>query len=177
MLNKMKWFALVLAILVVSVAPTFAQERTIADIVIAGDDFSTLEAAVIAAGLAETLSDPEAQFTVFAPTDGAFRTLLVELNLSAADLLANEELLTTVLLYHVLPGEVKAADVVAAIPFEATTVQGEPIAIGGDPSGRVGLNNGRATVSAVDVDASNGVIHVIDNVIIPPSVLAALAGN
>lgn len=176
MLNKMKALLLVVVILAVGITPAFAQQPTIVDIVVGADDFSTLEAAVIAAGLVDTLANPNANFTVFAPTNGAFQTLLTELNLTAEQLLANKALLTTVLTYHVVPGEFKAADVVAAIPFSAPTVQGETIAVALDVrSGRVGLNNGRATVAITDVDVANGVIHIVDNVIIPPSVLASLA--
>jgi transforming growth factor-beta-induced protein len=173
-MKNMKWIVLVVLALALMVAPTMAQDANIVDIVVAADDFSTLEAAVIEAGLAGTLAGGE--FTVFAPTNGAFNTLLTDLGLTAEELLANKDLLTTVLTYHVIPGEVKAADVVAALPFEAASVQGEPISFALDESGRVGINGGQATVVITDVDVSNGVIHIIDNVILPPSVVAALGG-
>ena len=172
-MNSIKLFLLVIAALTVMVTPAAAQEPSIVDVVVSTDEFSTLEAAVIAAGLTDTLASGE--YTVFAPTNGAFQTLLSDLGMTAEELLANQDLLTTVLTYHVIPGEVKANNVVAAIPFNAETVQGEAITVALDDSGRVGLNGGQATVAITDVDVSNGVIHIIDNVILPPSVIAALS--
>ncbi len=123
--------------------------------------FSTLVTAVEAAGLVDTLSG-EGPFTVFAPTDEAFAAL-PEGTLDA--LLADTEALSDVLTYHVVAGDVKAADVVEL--DSATTVQGEPIAITVE-DGVVTLN-GSATVTTTDVEASNGTIHVIDAVLTPPA--------
>ncbi|MCL4871592.1 MAG: fasciclin domain-containing protein [Anaerolineae bacterium] len=139
---------------------------TIPEIAAAAGSFNTLLAAVEAAGLAETLSG-EGPFTVFAPTDEAFAALPAG---TVEALLADPTgALTDILLYHVVSGEVLAADVVEA--NRAITVQGEEIAIRVTPAGVV--LNGYAMVVVTDIMASNGVIHVIDAVIIPPSILAA----
>lgn len=123
--------------------------------------FSTLLTAVEAAGLVETLQG-EGPFTVFAPTDEAFAAL-PEGTLDG--LLADPEALEQILLYHVVPGEVTADQVVGLT--SADTVQGSSIAIAVE-DGTVRLNDS-ATVVTTDVMASNGVIHVIDQVILPPA--------
>jgi len=139
---------------------------TIVEVASSNPDFETLVSAVTAAGLAETLSG-EGPFTVFAPTDEAFEAL-PEGVLDALLLPENKDALTSILTYHVLPGEVMAADVTAG---DAATVEGSTIAI--TTEGGVKVND--ANVTATDVDASNGVIHVIDAVLVPPSVdVAAL---
>ncbi len=142
--------------------------KTIVDIAVEAG-FSTLVTAVQAAGLVDTLSG-EGPFTVFAPTDEAFAALPAG-TLDA--LLADTEALTQVLTYHVVAGEVFAADVVGL--ESAATVQGEDISIAVE-GGNVVLN-GNATVVTTDVMASNGVIHVIDAVILPPSMNEAAAGS
>jgi uncharacterized surface protein with fasciclin (FAS1) repeats len=127
--------------------------------------FSILVQAVVAANLVETLSGP-GPFTVFAPTDAAFAALLAELDVTAEALLADTELLTAVLTYHVVPGRVLAAQIVPDTPI--TTVQGGTFSIG---AGNV-ITDGRARTAgivATDVFASNGVVHVIDRVILPPA--------
>jgi uncharacterized surface protein with fasciclin (FAS1) repeats len=126
-------------------------------------DFSILVEAVIAADLAGTLSGP-GPFTVFAPTNAAFAALLAELGVSKADLLANKPLLTAVLTYHVLGARVLKADVVPGA--QPNTVQGENFSI----SAALVITDKRARTSnivATDVLTSNGVIHVIDRVILP----------
>lgn len=139
---------------------------TIVDVAAANPDFETLVAAVTAADLGETLSG-EGPFTVFAPTDDAFDALPEGL-LDALLLPENVDTLTSILTYHVLPAEVMAADVSAG---EVATVEGSTIAITTDD----GVMVNDATVVATDVEASNGVIHVIDTVIVPPTVdVAAL---
>ena len=135
---------------------------TIVDVAVA-NDFNTLVAAVTAADLGETLSG-EGPFTVFAPTDDAFAALPEGL-LDALLLPENKDTLTSILTYHVVAGEVTSDQVTEG---DVDTVQGEAIAIT-TPDGAVVLND-TATVTAVDVDASNGVIHVIDGVLVPPSV-------
>jgi uncharacterized surface protein with fasciclin (FAS1) repeats len=126
------------------------------------DDFSTLVAAVKAAGLVDTLSG-EGPFTVFAPTNAAFAKLpagTVE-NLLKPE---NKDQLTAVLTYHVVPGKVKAKDVVAL--DSAKTVQGQEVSIE-VKDGKVMVDG--AQVVKTDVMTSNGVIHVIDQVILPES--------
>ncbi len=147
---------------------------TIVDIAAGNEDFSILVDAVVAADLAETLSS-EGPFTVFAPTNAAFEAALEALGLSAEDLLADTETLTAILTYHVVAGEVPAEAVMEMdLPAEVETVQGESITISTDDDGNVMVN--QATVTTTDLMASNGVIHVIDAVILPPSVAEALMG-
>ena len=136
---------------------------TIVDVAAATDGFSTLVAAVQAAGLVETLSG-EGPFTVFAPTDDAFAAALEALGITAEELLADTETLTSILTYHVVPGEVPSSDVVTLDGQSVATVNGADVAISVDGD-TVMVND--ATVTAVDVEASNGVIHVIDTVLLP----------
>ncbi|HNJ98247.1 MAG TPA: fasciclin domain-containing protein [Ilumatobacteraceae bacterium] len=143
---------------------TTMEPGTIVDVAVAAGDFTTLVAAVQAAGLVDTLSG-EGPFTVFAPTDEAFAAALESLGLTAEELLANKELLTAVLTYHVVPGKVLAADVVGLNGQEVATVNGASITVTVDGSS-VMVND--ANVVATDVMASNGVIHVIDKVLLPP---------
>lgn len=124
-------------------------------------DFSTLVAAIQAAGLVETLQG-DGPFTVFAPTNAAFDALPEGL-LEKLLLPENVGVLTAILTYHVVPGMVMSADVTAG---DVSSVEGSNIAITTD--GGVKVND--ANVVAVDVAASNGVIHVIDAVIVPPTV-------
>jgi len=126
-------------------------------------DFSILVEAVVAADLAATLSGP-GPFTVFAPTNAAFAALLTELGVSKADLLANKPLLTAVLTYHALGARVLKADVVPGA--QPNTVQGENFSI--SPTLAITDRRARtANIVATDVLTSNGVIHVIDRVILP----------
>ncbi len=134
---------------------------TIVDVAAGNEDFETLVAAVQAAGLAETLSG-EGPFTVFAPTDAAFEALPEGL-LDALLLPENKDALTAILTYHVVAGEVTSDQVTAG---DVPTVEGSTIAVTTD--GGVKVND--ANVVATDVEASNGVIHVIDAVIVPPTV-------
>ena len=134
------------------------------DTAVAAGTFKTLAAALEAAGLVETLKG-EGPFTVFAPTDEAFAKLDKAL---LDDLLKpeNKDTLVAILTYHVVAGKVTAADVVKLT--SAKTVQGEEITIKVDSyAGTVMVND--AKVTATDIMASNGVIHVIDTVILPPS--------
>jgi uncharacterized surface protein with fasciclin (FAS1) repeats len=135
---------------------------TIADVVAGNADFSTLLAAVQAAGLAETLAG-EGPFTVFAPTNDAFAALPAG---TLDSLLADPQgQLTDILLYHVVGGQVMASDVVNLT--SADTVAGQPIAVSAADDG-VFLNGG-VKVIQTDITASNGVIHVIDAVLLPPA--------
>lgn len=150
-------------------APAESEEPgTIVDVAVGNEDFSTLVAAVQAAGLAETLSG-DGPFTVFAPTNDAFAALPAGL-LDALLLPENKDTLVKILTYHVLEGEV-TSDMVSA--GDVATVEGQNITI--TTEGGVKVNG--ANVIATDVMASNGVIHVIDAVIVPPDVdPAALLG-
>ena len=145
-----------------------AEAKSIVDIAVEDGRFTTLVAAVQAAGLAETLSG-EGQFTVFAPTDDAFAALPEG---TVESLLEEPEgALRDILLYHVAEGAVPAETV--ATLESATTIQGEPVAIE-VMDGQVMLNDS-ATVIITDIEASNGIIHVIDAVILPPSIVEAAA--
>lgn len=135
---------------------------TIVDIAVADGRFTTLVAAVQAAELVETLSG-EGPFTVFAPTDDAFAAL-PEGTLETLLQPENKQALTDILLYHVVAGKVMAADVVGL--SSATTVLGEDVTVRVD-MGNVYIND--AQVIITDIEASNGVIHVIDAVILPPA--------
>lgn len=153
-------FAMVAAITALSFQSKAAMEEATGDIVdvaVAAGDFDTLVQAVQAAGLVDTLKS-EGPFTVFAPTDEAFAKI-PEADLQA--LLADKDALTRVLTYHVVPGKVMAEDVVTLT--SADTVEGGTISI--DTSSGVKVDD--ANVIATDVLASNGVIHVIDTVIMP----------
>lgn len=139
-------------------------DKTIVQTAVASaPEFSILVEAVTAANLAGTLSGT-GPFTVFAPTNAAFAAALTELGLTKAQLLANVPLLTKVLTYHVVSGRVLKADVPVATPI--ATVQGETFTV----SAAFAITDKRARVAnivATDVLASNGVIHVIDKVILP----------
>jgi transforming growth factor-beta-induced protein len=135
-------------------------ERTIVDIAVADGRFTTLVAAVQAADLVETLSGP-GPFTVFAPTDDAFGKLPAG---TVEGLLKDIPTLTNILLYHVVPGKVMAADVVNL--SSADTALGQPVSIKVE-NGKVMIND--AQVIITDIEASNGVIHVVDTVILPPT--------
>ncbi len=132
-------------------------EKNIIEIAIEAGEFKTLVEAVKIAGLVDTLSS-EGPFTVLAPTDEAFAKLPAG---TIEALLKDKSKLTSVLTYHVLAGKFMASDVITL--SEATTVQGSKIKI--DASNGVKINN--ANVTATDIIASNGVIHVIDTVLLP----------
>lgn len=161
----------ILLLLVTIISPALAappkqDAPDIVDLAVADGRFTTLVAAVTAAELVDTLKG-EGPFTVFAPTDDAFAAL-PEGTVEA--LLADIPALTDILLYHVVSGKVLAADVVDL--STATTVQGQPINISVS-DGVVKIND--AQVIITDIEASNGVIHVIDAVITPPEDTAPAA--
>ena len=151
---------------------------TIVDIAVGNSDFSTLVTAVTAADLVDVLADPEAEWTVFAPTNDAFAALPEDvLNM----VLADKELLTRILTYHVMQGVVTSDQVSTMM---APTM--EMGAVGGDlmgseldvkffEDGKITVND--ANIVMADVMASNGVIHAIDAVLLPPDVAAMLAGD
>ena len=144
-----------------------ASPGTIVDVAAANPDFSILVAAVTKAGLVDTLSG-SGPFTVFAPTNEAFSAALTKLNLTQEQLLASPDL-KSILTYHVLSGAVKAADVTGELM--PATVQTETLDIK-PAGGGVAVND--AMVVTADVMASNGVIHAIDHVLLPPTVAQAL---
>jgi uncharacterized surface protein with fasciclin (FAS1) repeats len=141
-------------------APAFAQDKDIVDTAVAAGNFTTLAAALTAAGLVETLKGA-GPFTVFAPTDAAFAALPAG---TVEDLLKpeNKDKLIAILTYHVVPGKVMSTDLSEGLM--AKTVNGAEVTITLADGAKV---NG-AVISAADILASNGVIHVIDTVILPP---------
>ncbi len=143
----------------VATAQMAAPAKNIVTVAVENGNFKTLAAALTAAGLVQTLQGP-GPFTVFAPTDAAFAKLPAG---TVEALLADKAKLTAILTYHVVAGKVEAKDVVKLT--SATTVNGAAVTIK-VVDGKVLINN--ATVTAADVQASNGVIHVIDTVILPP---------
>jgi len=155
--------AAALALAVSVAAPARAAEpkaKDIVDTAVAAGSFNTLATALKAAGLVDTLKG-KGPFTVFAPTDDAFKKLPAG---TLEKLLADKAQLTKVLTYHVVAGKVLAADVVKL--SEAKTVEGSMVRIA-VASGGVKVND--ANVVKTDVGASNGVIHVIDSVLLPPA--------
>lgn len=150
---------------------TEAMDDTVLDVAAGNEDFSTLAAAVEAAGLQDALADPDATLTVFAPTNQAFEAALDALGLTAEELFADTETLTSILTYHVLGETVTSGDIVdadaAEIPVES--LSGEELTVVVADDGTVGFADQTATVTMTDIEASNGVIHVIDAVLLPPS--------
>lgn len=203
-MRKSKLFMVILFALAL-VLPVFAQDApTIAEIVVTSTEaeepeFTVLLAAVQAAdpSILEALSDPEAELTVFAPTDAAFTALLEELGVTAEDLLADTELLNSVLQYHVVPGVFPAADVIELVSeggqFVPTLLEEEEgnaddvyvelapvmddmmdeeedMSDEGEEEAmeeEMAVYVDGAQVITPDVMASNGVVHVIDSVILP----------
>ncbi len=167
--NSFRAFAAIAALLVVPAAAhaqgssaKAAPMKTIVQVAAEAGQFKTLVAAIEAAGLVATLSGP-GPFTVFAPNDAAFAKLPAG---TVEALLADKDKLAAVLTYHVIPGRVMAADVVKANGAKPATVNGAPLDIV-VRDGKVYVNG--AQVITADVAGSNGVIHVIDTVLLPPA--------
>ena len=157
-----KLYAFAAAMLIA--APALAADKNIVETAAANKDFSTLVAAVKAAGLAETLSG-DGPFTVLAPTNAAF----AKLPAGTVDSLLkpeNKAKLAAILTYHVIPAKAMAADVIKMDGESVKTVEGSKVAIK-VVGGKVMLN--KATVTKTDIACSNGVIHVIDTVLMPPT--------
>jgi len=156
-----RFIATMTAVLTLAVAPSMASaEKNIVETAVGAGQFNTLVAAVKAAGLAEALSSP-GPFTVFAPTDEAFKKLPA----GTIDTLLkpeNKEKLVSILKYHVVSGKVPASKVVGL--DSATTLEGSDVKIKVN-GGTVMV--GKAKVVKTDIETSNGIIHVIDTVLIP----------
>lgn len=144
-----------------SIAPAYAAEGDIVDVASGIEDFSILVSALQEASLVEALQG-EGPFTVFAPTNDAFVTLLNDLNISAEDLLSHPQL-SEVLLYHVVSGKVMSTDLSDGL--NAPTLQGENVSF--DLMEGVKVNS--SMVTTADVETTNGVIHIIDKVLVPSS--------
>lgn len=151
------------ALVLAPVAASADSDKSIAEVATEAGDFETLLTAVGAAGLAETLSDCDAgPFTVFAPVDAAFAAL-VDAGVDIGAIVADTALLTDILTYHVVDGAVDSATVVGLT--EATMLNGGTVTIAVD--GDTVTLNDSVTVTAVDIEACNGIIHVIDAVLVP----------
>lgn len=157
-----------LALLLMGALPLAAQDESIVDIASGNEDLSLLVQALQASGAAETLSG-EGPFTVFAPTNDAFLALIAELGVDPTAMMADQEALMGVLLYHVANGEVTSDTLEDG--QEIMTLAGETITVSVGDS--VVLNDS-ATVTTADIAASNGVVHVIDAVLVPQSFMAAM---
>jgi uncharacterized surface protein with fasciclin (FAS1) repeats len=140
--------------------PTMARAADIVDTAVAAGSFNTLVTAVKAAGLVKTLKG-KGPYTVFAPNDAAFAKLPPG---TVESLLKNKAKLATILKYHVVPGRVKAADV-AGKSLTVKTAAGLPVNV----DGTFGVRVNDAHVIQPDIQASNGIIHVIDTVLLPPA--------
>ncbi len=155
-----KIIAMLMAVAVMALSiPAQAAENDIVDIASGNTDFSILVAALGEADLVAALQG-EGPFTVFAPTDEAFESLLADLEIDAETLLAHPDL-GKVLLYHVVSGKVMSTDL--SDGMAAATLNGESVSI--STSNGVVVND--AMVTSADIEASNGVIHVIDKVLVP----------
>jgi uncharacterized surface protein with fasciclin (FAS1) repeats len=156
--------AAVLSLGMASAAIADDHMKDIVDTAVEAGSFTTLVAAVEAAGLVETLKG-EGPFTVFAPTDEAFAAL-PEGTVENLLLPENLETLQAVLTYHVVPGQVMSADI-AGQELSVATVEGSEVSI----NATNGVMIDGANVVTADIEASNGVIHVIDAVILPPAAM------
>ena len=153
---------------------TVDQDRTVVDLVVAGDQFTILEQAVIYAGLAETLATIE-NVTVFAPTDKAFRTFMSENNFRQLEDIPMD-VLTSVLLYHTVGEKVFSQNLSEGyLTTLSSSSQGFAMSLYAIPS--KGLLNGTTNIIDVDIAASNGVVHVIDKVLMPPTVVNHALNN
>jgi uncharacterized surface protein with fasciclin (FAS1) repeats len=148
------------ALVATLIAPTLARAADIVDTAVAAGSFNTLVTAVKAAGLVKTLKG-KGPYTVFAPNDAAFAKLPPG---TVESLLKNKAKLATILKYHVVPGRVKAVDV-AGKSLQVKTAAGLPVNV----DGTFGVRVNDAHVIQPDIEASNGVIHVIDTVLLPPA--------
>jgi phosphate binding protein len=165
-ISKILGLALILAVML-PVGGIFAQDGTVVDVIAGSSDHVTLSTAISLAGLDATLADTGAEYTVFAPVDAAFASLPAEVFNAA---LADSELLTSVLTYHVVEGKSLSSDLADGCS-DVPTVNGASLTICND-MGVVTVNS--ATVTAADLEAGNGVVHVIDAVVVPPVELPAI---
>lgn len=160
MKNRLLWLVLTVMLLAVPFNVVAAKENMdVVDTAVAAGDFKTLVAALEKAELVDTLKG-KGPYTVFAPTDEAFAKLLKQLDITAEQLLERDDL-KDILLYHVVPGKVFSKDLKDGMKLK--TAEGSEVKISLDP---VRVND--AKVVKPDIAASNGVIHVIDKVLLPP---------
>jgi len=142
-----------------------AMPASVVEVAMGNPDFTTLVAAVVAAGLDKDLSDKTASYTVFAPTNEAFAAAAKDMGMTPAELLNDKTKLTAILKYHVIPTKMLSTDLKAG---DVVTLQGESVTIS-IKDGKVMVND--ATVVTADVESGNGVVHIIDKVLVPPSMM------
>lgn len=148
------------------------EKITIVDAAISNGNFTTLVAALQATGLDATLSDTNSSFTVFAPTDDAF-ALLGDDTINA--LLADTDTLSNILTYHVISGEVDATTAISLAGTTVSMVNGDSVGLSLSPDNELLVN--AATVIIADIQTDNGIIHVIDAVLLPPSDIVTPTSN
>jgi uncharacterized surface protein with fasciclin (FAS1) repeats len=166
LIRRLKHWALALGVTLLAACGDGGGNRNLAETANGSQNLTVLAEAVAAADLGGTLAGP-GPFTLFAPTDAAFAALLMELGLTKAQLLADKPLLTKVLTYHVVAGEVKKADI--ALGKGVTTLEGGFFKID-TAAGDVVITDGRnrtSKITATDVQATNGVIHLVNKVLLP----------
>ncbi len=155
--------------------PEALKPNTIADIAMAGSEFSILVEALMKADLVGAVSDREAELTVFAPTNDAFTALLSDLGASSLDDIPVETL-TNILLYHVIGSKAMSTDLASGYFPTLSTFSDNNISMYIEVGDGVTINGG-TMVTAADIEADNGVIHVVDKVILPPSVVDIAIAN
>jgi transforming growth factor-beta-induced protein len=155
--------------------PPTEKSNTIADIAVANSEFSILVEALMKADLVGAVADKEAELTVFAPTNDAFVALLSDLGANSLDDISVESL-TNILLYHVIGSKAMSSDLTSGYYPTLSTFSGNNISMYVQVDGGVSINNS-TMVTAADVEADNGVIHVVDKVILPPSVVNIAIDN
>lgn len=160
MKSRFRFVVAAAAMMAAMVGSGVAKAADIVDTAVAAGQFKTLVTAVKAAGLVGTLKG-KGPYTVFAPTDAAFAKLPPG---TVESLLKNKAKLATILKYHVVPGRVKSA-ALAGKTLKVNTAAGLPVTV----DGTLGVRVNDANVIQPDIEASNGVIHVIDTVLIPPA--------
>ena len=158
---KRKDIAGIVIVATLALGPSFAQAADVVDTAVKAGQFKTLAAALQAADLVNTLKGA-GPFTVFAPTDEAFGELPAG-TLESLLMPENKAQLVKILTYHVVPGRVMSSELAGKV-IDARTVQGQMVKIDGT---KMGVTVGAAKVLTADVGADNGVIHVIDKVILP----------
>lgn len=155
--------------------PGMMKSNTIADIAVSNSDFSILVEALMKADLVDAVADPSAELTVFAPTNDAFVGLLNQLGISSLDDVPVDDL-RSILLYHVVGGKAMSTDLASGYYPSLSTSNGSGMSIYINLEDGVRINN-NSQVIAADIEADNGVIHVIDRVILPPSVVNIAIDN
>lgn len=155
--------------------PPTEKSNTIADIAVANSEFSILVEALMKADLVGAVADKEAELTVFAPTNDAFVALLSDLGANSLDDISVETL-SNILLYHVIGSKAMSTDLTSGYYPTLSTFSGNNISMYVQVDGGVSINNS-TMVTAADVEADNGVIHVVDKVILPPSVVNIAIDN